>query len=165
MTWFGEQPYRYKVCIAGNHDFLAERNPDLLRSLIPSSVHYLENTGVELEGHYIWGSPVTPWFYDWAFNRHRGEAIRPYWEQIPPQTDILITHGPPYGIRDLTLHGDLAGCEELNHRVWQLALRLHVFGHIHEGYGITEVGNVCFVNASVLDVAYQPVHAPILVEV
>jgi Icc-related predicted phosphoesterase len=164
-TWLAKQPYRHKVFIAGNHDFLAERNPALFRSLIPLPCHYLENEGIEIEGIQIWGSPITPWFFDWAFNRQRGKEIRSYWEAIPPETDLLVTHGPPYGIRDLNLHGTLTGCEDLNQRIWEVAPRAHVFGHIHEAYGISEVNQIRFINAACLDVSYQPVHQPIVIEI
>lgn len=165
LDWFGQQPHRHKVFIAGNHDFLAEREPGLFRSLIPAHCHYLENQGVNIEGLHLWGSPMTPWFFDWAFNRQRGEDIRRYWEAIPLETDLLITHGPPYGIRDLNLHGVLTGCEDLNQRIWEVAPRAHVFGHIHEGHGITEANDIRFVNSSCLDVSYQAVHQPIVIEV
>ena len=164
MDWLAVQPFRHKVFIAGNHDFLAEEQPGVFRDMVPAGCHYLENEAVEIEGLTFWGSPITPWFFDWAFNRHRGEAIRPYWEAIPPQTDVLVTHGPPYGIRDLNLHGQLTGCEELNHRVWQVQPQAHVFGHIHEGHGVTEVNDIRFLNAAVLDVRYQPVHQPLVLE-
>lgn len=163
LTWFADQPHRHKVFIAGNHDFLAERQPGLFRALLPDNCHYLENSGVEVAGLRIWGSPITPWFFDWAFNRQRGADIRRYWAQIPDQIDVLLTHGPPYGIRDLNWQGTLTGCEDLNQRVWEVAPKLHVFGHIHEAYGITEVNGTQFVNAANLNLQYQPVHAPVVV--
>jgi Icc-related predicted phosphoesterase len=165
LAWFAAQPFRHKVFIAGNHDFLVERQPARFRSMIPEGCTYLENSGAYIGGIYIWGSPITPWFYDWAFNRQRGKDIRRYWHRIPFHTDILVTHGPPYGIRDLNLHGTLTGCRDLNYRVWEVAPRIHVFGHIHEAYGITEVNDIRFINAANLDVDYQVAHEPILVEV
>lgn len=164
LSWFALQPHPHKVFIAGNHDFLAERNPALFEELVPAGIHYLNDSGATVAGLRIWGSPVTPWFYDWAFNRRRGEEIRRHWSMIPPGIDILLTHGPVYGIRDLTFDGRLVGCEELNARVWHVKPKLHVFGHIHEGHGITEVNGTTFVNAAALDVHYKPVNAPIVVE-
>lgn len=164
LTWLADQPHRHKVFIAGNHDFLAERQPGLFRALLPDNCRYLENEAAEVAGLRIWGSPITPWFFDWAFNRQRGADIRRYWDQIPDEVDVLLTHGPPYGIRDLNLHGTLTGCEDLNRRVWEVAPRLHVFGHIHEAYGVTEANGTRFVNAASLDVQYQAVHPPIVVE-
>lgn len=162
FQWFAALPHPHKVCIAGNHDFLAERDPYTFAALVPDNVIYLRDESVEIAGIRIHGSPITPWFHDWAFNRRRGQDIRPYWHQIPQDTDILITHGPPYGIRDLTIHGELVGCEELNARIWEVRPRMHVFGHIHEAYGITVIQDITFANAAVLDAAYQQAHAPLV---
>ncbi len=164
LTWFNEQAFTHKIFIAGNHDFLAETDPIRFREMIPSGLIYLENDGIELEGQYFWGSPITPWFFDWAFNRHRGEEIQPYWEAIPPETSVLITHGPPYGIRDLNVQGQLTGCGDLNRRIWQVRPSLHLFGHIHEAYGITDIDGIRFVNAAMLDVDYQEFRQPIVLE-
>ncbi|MDP5168789.1 MAG: metallophosphatase domain-containing protein [Bacteroidia bacterium] len=164
LSWFSAQPHPHKVFIAGNHDFLAERNVDLFQEMIPPNVHYLKNEGIEIAGIKIWGSPITPWFFDWAFNRHRGEDIRRYWQQIPTDTDILLTHGPVYGIRDLTFDGKIVGCEELNAKIWEVKPLLHVFGHIHEGYGISEVNGITFVNASILDLQYRVANLPVVMD-
>jgi Icc-related predicted phosphoesterase len=164
LKWFSELPHTHKVFIAGNHDFLAERDPSVFRALIPKNCIYLENESVEIEGLTIWGSPVTPWFYDWAFNVHRGAPIARYWDRIPDKTDILITHGPPHGILDKTKFGKLAGCEELLRRVKQVEPKIHVFGHIHEGYGERKISpyKTQFINASVMDVQYRMVNPPIV---
>jgi Icc-related predicted phosphoesterase len=155
MQWLDRQPHPHKVLIAGNHDFLAEKEPDLFQSLIPPSVTYLNDSGVEIGGLKIWGSPIQPWFYDWAFNRQRGAEIRKHWDLIPADTDILITHGPPYGILDKTAQGEVVGCADLMERVNAIQPRLHVFGHIHEGHGMEQRGKTTFVNASVLNLRYM----------
>lgn len=164
LQWFSAQPHKYKVFIAGNHDFLAERNPSLFRELIPANVIYLNDEATEIEGINIWGSPITPWFYDWAFNRRRGEEIRRYWEKIPVNTDLLITHGPVHGIHDLTFEGQAVGCEELNTKIWNINPRLHICGHIHEAYGLAVVNDITFVNASILDLRYQIAHPPVVID-
>ncbi|MDX2285018.1 MAG: metallophosphatase domain-containing protein [Bacteroidia bacterium] len=164
MQWLDGQPFPHKVLISGNHDFLAEREPGLFRSLLPAGCIYLENEGAEIAGLRIWGSPITPWFHDWAFNRQPGPDIRRYWQAIPEGLDLLITHGPPYGIRDLNLEGSLAGCRDLNHELWRARPRAHVFGHIHEAYGITQVEEIRFINASQLDHRYQLANPPIVID-
>ncbi len=165
LKWYSELPHRYKVLIGGNHDFLLERNPSLFKSMIPSNINYLENESIEIEGIKIWGSPITPWFYDWAFNRRRGADIRRYWEQIPTDLDILVTHGPPYGHGDRTGRGDFAGCKDLLEIVEKTQPRYHVFGHIHEGYGITQNNSTTFINASCLNLQYQMVNTPVCIEI
>ncbi len=164
LNWFKIQDYTYKIFIAGNHDFLFEMNPTLAESFIPTNCIYLNNSFVEIEGIKIWGSPITPRFYDWAFNCDRGEKIRKYWDQIPYDTDILLTHGPAYGILDQTKHGLLVGCEELIRVIEKTKPKIHAFGHIHEAYGKANNTDTIFINASVLDIRYQLVNKPFLID-
>lgn len=163
-AWLGELPHKYKVVIAGNHDRLFESNPKFSQSLITNAA-YLENSGIEVEGFKIWGSPQQPEFCNWAFNVPRGEAIRKYWDLIPEDTDILVTHGPPWGCLDKAnpMHGHL-GCADLTQALRRVSPRLHAFGHIHGGYG--RVGGTwgVSVNAALLDEAYNPTHKPIVIE-
>jgi Icc-related predicted phosphoesterase len=164
IAWFNQLDIRYKVFIAGNHDFYMEKtSSSLIRSHLNNNTFYLNDDGVVIEGIRIWGSPIQPWFFDWAFNRQRGEEIKVHWDLIPTDTDILITHGPPYGILDKTKHGEHVGCEELLKSVDQIQPKIHVFGHIHEGYGIQKNSFTSFINASVLDVNYRLVNAPITI--
>jgi predicted phosphohydrolase len=155
MQWLTKQPHAHKVLIAGNHDFMAEQDPALFLSLIPPNVIYLNDSGTEIDGLKIWGSPIQPWFYDWAFNRQRGADIRKHWDLIPTDTDILVTHGPPHGVRDKTVDGTLVGCADLMAKVQEIQPKLHVFGHIHEAHGTELHGKTTFVNASVLNLRYM----------
>ena len=161
--WFAALPHRHKVLIAGNHDFLFERESEHARTLVTNAV-YLCDEAVEIEGLRIWGSPWQPWFYDWAFNLARGPEIRAKWDLIPEDCDILVTHGPPAGHGDVTVRGEGVGCEDLREAVRRVRPRLHVFGHIHEGYGLTRADGTVFVNASSCDVRYRPVNPPIVLE-
>jgi Icc-related predicted phosphoesterase len=146
--------------IAGNHDLLFESHPDLARSLFTNAV-YLENAGTEIEGLRFWGSPVQPRFLNWAFNVDRGPAIREYWDRIPPETDVLVIHGPPFGTLDtITPSGDHLGCEELALAIARVKPRLHVFGHIHGGRGACIRDGMQFINASVLDEEYRLAFEP-----
>ncbi|MCP4520162.1 MAG: metallophosphoesterase [Cytophagales bacterium] len=160
LLWFSKQDFTHKIFIAGNHDFFFEKaSLEEIKSIIPENVIYLNDSGIEIEGIKIWGSPIQPWFYDWAFNRQRGEDIQKHWDLIPKDTQVLITHGPPLGILDRTIHGQEVGCENLTNTIQQLKkLKIHLFGHIHEGYGMKQQSNITFVNASVLDVSYQLGH-------
>ena len=166
LRWFGEQPYKYKIFIAGNHDWFFEKNSKIdIYKIIPENIYYLNDSGVEIEGLKIWGSPVQPAFLDWAFNRKKGAEINKHWKLIPKDTDILITHGPPFGILDRTTSNYNAGCEMLLKKVNQIQPKLHVFGHIHEGYGMVEKGKTIFANASSVNFNYQMVNAPIVIEI
>ncbi len=164
LYWFEKQPHCHKIFIAGNHDFGFENIPETVEKMIPDSITYLNDSGIEIEGINIWGSPVTPWFHDWAFNRLRGGQISKYWDWIPDNTDILITHGPPKGILDKCDNGDIVGCEDLLKRVKEVKPKYHIFGHIHEGYGISSNENTIFINASSLNSRYEPVNEPQIIE-
>lgn len=162
--WLAGLPYAHKLVVAGNHDWLFEKSPDLARATLTAAT-YLENQAVVINGLKFWGSPVSPWFFNWAFNVRRGQAIRAVWQQIPEDTDVLIVHGPPYGILDQNYQGKHCGCQDLLERVLQIKPRLVIFGHIHEGYGQLEYQGIRFVNAASLDVKYRPVNAPLVVEI
>jgi Icc-related predicted phosphoesterase len=163
LTWFAKQNYTYKIFIAGNHDFFFEQeSPEKVAAMIPEGVIYLNDSGVTIEGIQFWGSPVQPRFFDWAFNRDRGADINRHWQLIPPDVDVLLTHGPPHGILDRTTDGQEVGCEMLLKRVGEVKPQLAVFGHIHEGYGMVEKDGVVYVNASVLDVRYRLVNEAVV---
>lgn len=125
----------------GNEHIPAEGKPDWLKDMLSvgltEGVFYLENTGIEIEGIKIWGSPITPSFgYGWAFNKDRGYDINQVWNQIPTDTDIVITHGPIHSYCDRTDRGGLnVGCEQLYLRLNEVEPQLHFSGHIHEAYG------------------------------
>lgn len=164
LDWFSIQKHRYKVFIAGNHDFFFERaDANKIASLIPDDVIYLNDSGINLEGLYLWGSPVTPWFFDWAFNRQRGAEINHHWELIPTDIDILVTHGPVHGILDLTADGLHVGCEMLKNKVEDIKPKVHICGHIHEAYGQIQTKDTLYINASVLDIRYRLAHDPLVI--
>jgi Icc-related predicted phosphoesterase len=163
--WLGRLPHPQKVVIAGNHDVMFERYPGAAKELLGNAI-YLENSGMTVAGLRIWGSPVQPEFNHWAFNVARGAAIRRYWRMIPEHTDVLVTHGPPFGVLD-TSHPATThlGCEELAKAIEQIRPGLHIFGHIHGGHGQLTANGTRFVNASVVDEAYRLVHEPQVVEI
>ncbi|KAI9678214.1 MAG: hypothetical protein M1817_006159 [Caeruleum heppii] len=151
LDWLHAQPHRYKVIIAGNHDLLLDADfvdrfpervverPGSSRSdLVWEDIIYLQDSSVSLsfeEGRRlnIYGSPWTPQFGNWAFQY---PPIRDVWKNvIPPETDILITHGPPK--YHLDLNGK--GCEYLLRELWRVRPKAVVFGHIHTGYGREDV--------------------------
>ena len=179
-------PHKHKIVIAGNHEltfdtemmtikrqevnerFKSMKNVNNLevKKIISECphIHYLENSGVEVEGIRIWGSPYQPKFYFWGFQK--GDQILPQiWQQIPTGVDILVTHGPPSGVRDpdseLNPKGSKSLLEEVTKRVKP---KLHVFGHLHEGYGWEEKEGILFVNASTCDESYTATHPSIAID-
>jgi Icc-related predicted phosphoesterase len=166
LDWFGKLPHPYKIFIAGNHDFFFEKeNPSVIRSLLPHGVQYLKDESICINGINVWGSPYTPWYYRWAFNKKRGEALAKHWSNIPDTTDVLLTHGPAYGILDSLLNEQHAGDKDLLKRVLEIKPKVHVFGHIHEAYGVAKRHGIKFINACVLNEAYELVHKPVVFEV
>ena len=161
-AWLATLPHRHKLVIAGNHDFGFERDAAAARWIAHAT--YLQDRAVTLEGVTFYGSPWQPAFYDWAFNLPRGAPLRAVWDRIPTGTDVLITHTPPHGVLDRTVGGEHVGCEELALAVARVRPKLHVFGHIHEGYGVLERDGTRFVNASTCDVRYRPVQAAVVVD-
>jgi Icc-related predicted phosphoesterase len=171
--WLYKQLDRYKhiIFVAGNHDWLFQTRKPLALELIPKQVHYLEDSGVELMGLKFWGSPYQPRFFDWAFNLSRGKDLKEHWDLIPSDTDVLITHSPPYSILDESPYGnERAGCEDLLEALKRVQPKLHCFGHIHHSYGrqttfLKSTGFATeFVNASICDEKYRPLNNPIVVE-
>lgn len=159
--WLGGLPHAHKLVIAGNHDFNMEQNAALL-----TNATYLQDTEVLINGYKFYGSPFAPRFGHWAFMLDRGQPILQKWLAIPHDTDVLITHGPPYGTLDTPVpEGEHLGCEDLMHVVNAQPPRLHVFGHIHGGYGKKECTTTTFVNAAVCNEQYKPVNAPVEIEI
>ena len=156
-------PHKNKLVIAGNHDFSFEdeRRNQAEELIKAAGAEYLNDSGVQINGMKLWGSPIQPYFRDWAFQRERGEEIKKHWDLIPLDTDILITHGPPQGILDKTRRGESVGCEELLKKVWEVKPKIHVFGHIHEGYGTVKQNEIVFINSSNLNFLYQYTNPPI----
>lgn len=175
--WQYNLPYEKIIFIAGNHDGYIEKRPDLYIDGCDNTgkVAYLQDSGIEYKGFKIWGSPWTPTFYDWHFMKDRGAEIKKKWDLIPEDTDILITHGPPFGILDKVKYSSrgnphgFAGCEELRNAIERIQPRLHVFGHVHEGYGQLTLKctprDILCVNASIMDEKYRPVNKPITVKI
>ena len=175
--WFDEQPAKYLIWIPGNHSLGFEaRYPESLDWIKRASprTFVLMNEAITVKGIKIWGSPVTPWFHDWAYNVDRGSAIAEYWSAIPPDADIVVTHGPPHGILDL--NGEKpsrpdwsdgttqqhTGCEELAKVIARVKPKFHIFGHIHEARGVEVKDGTTYVNASIMDRHYVNIRAPFI---
>jgi 3',5'-cyclic AMP phosphodiesterase CpdA len=180
VKWFDSiDNYTHKVFIAGNHDWGFQMATQQANEIVNSykTIDYLQDEQLTLyydgpNGEFlkdnirIWGSPWQPEFYDWAFNLPRnGEELKAKWDEIPMNTDILITHGPPFGRLDMVKTGGKSlGCELLAERVQVVKPKIHVFGHIHGGYGHSFNGDTHFFNASVLNDNYNYANKPITID-
>ncbi|XP_060075977.1 metallophosphoesterase MPPED2-like [Ylistrum balloti] len=181
--YLGQLPHKHKVVIAGNHeisfdnvimskpsldpllgsmkkykDQMANLGVKCVKELMTNCI-YLEDAMVNLYGINIYGSPWQPAtaFGRWGFNLCRGEPLLQKWKNIPKETDILITHTPPVGYGDIEKGGNHAGCVELLSVVQKIVKpKYHVFGHIHEGYGMSTDGCTTFVNAATCTTGYRP---------
>lgn len=168
LVWFSELPHKHKIFVAGNHDWFYELENLSARSLTAHfNIKYLQDSSIEIENLKIYGSPWQPRFFDWAFNLNRGAEMAEKWKLIPDDVDVLITHGPPHGILDEVPKNHFVentGCEELRKKVEITRPKVHIFGHIHCGYGQTEKFGVKFINAANCDEDYNPTQPPIVID-
>jgi hypothetical protein len=136
---------------------VSKNPPEYAKSLLTNCT-YLEDSSTTCLGYKIYGSPWQPTFCNWGFNLPRGQKLLDKWQLIPADTDILITHGPPLGFGDILQDcRKRTGCYELLKEVRERVKPLyHVFGHIHEGYGVWREGGTTYVNASTCNLDYNP---------
>ncbi len=177
IAWMKELPYQHKVVIMGNHELSYDKEPPQIKKIKAlelmkeAGIHYLENSEVIINGYKIWGSPIQPWFHDWAWNHQRGPEIAAVWSKIPNDTNILITHGPPYGkldrVEDWWGIASNEGCKDLKARVQELSqLKACIYGHLHlQGGQMINVDGVQYVNAAVCDERYKPINKIMVIEV
>jgi len=174
--WLGTLPHKHKIVVAGNHDLILDgegyekiwskwhktKIEEDGRKLLTNCV-YLQDRLIKIEGIKIYGSPYQPEFRSMAFNRNENE-LRTIWKQIPPETNILLTHGPAYGYGDRTIFGKRVGCKELAKAIDQIRPQYHVFGHIHESYGVTRgrISGTTHINTACCKLFYQPLQQPIV---
>lgn len=159
LDWFQTQNYVHLLLVPGNHDTIFELIPELMEEECKKrQVRLLNDSGCTIEGLKIWGSPILPKFCEIPFGRDRGPAIKKHWDLIPIDTEILITHGPPHGVKD-ELDGKHLGCLDLYKKILQTKVKLHVFGHIHAGAGADSIEGRIYVNAASLTEA-DPFQGP-----
>lgn len=195
FSWLKKQKYLKKILVAGNHDnFLYNSYPkndkealdlsevqEFLKYMgeeIDHDFEYLCDSGTEFEGLKIWGSPWTSQFeginprccaFTESFDCDNEYWLNDHWDEIPSDTDILITHSPPYGILDKEIRGTFCGSKSLLEHLERIKCKIHVFGHIHEcggqqliykrpGHGIEN--NTIMINASYVNERYKPVNKP-----
>lgn len=176
--WLEVQPAKYIVITPGNHEVSFSKKLPQSRSWITDHcprANVLIHESVEIQGIKIFGSPWTPFFFNWSWNAGRtlSEAayyFKPFigdlWQDIPEDINILLTHGPAYEILDRAVNWYdksefvYVGCEELSKRIKALKeLKIHAFGHLHYDGGKTEtIDDVIRVNAAICDDDYKPLN-------
>lgn len=167
--WFKSLPHKHKIITAGNHDMACEGSRMWTIDTFGPSVNYLVHQSVKIDELYFFASPYSPAIHDpsdWAFDYKRTSSrSRDLWDAIPMNTNVLITHGPPKGILDLVpvpLPGENPNVGDINllSRVMDVKPKVHIFGHIHEGYGSyeRELWATKFYNVCVCDGGYRPVN-------
>lgn len=161
--WFAKQPAEYKICIAGNHDLSAEKHPEEVSKFFGDlGITYLCDSGTNVRGINIWGTPITPRWGPWAFMKNRDSpSLKSHFDVIPKNTDIIVSHGPPLGYGDYNGRTNV-GCEFFLERIKQIQPKLVVCGHIHESYGAfyTDFGTVV-VNAAQLNFIHKNINKPV----
>ena len=153
IDWFTHLDYKYKIFIAGNHDFcLEEKDREIIQEFLPKNCYYLDKSGVEIENIHFWG---LPFFFSDDISGMYDKSIK----QIPFNTDILITHRPPFQILDRA--GEINyGCSNLLKRVTEIKAKYHLFGHIHDSYGIYDNKTTVFANSSIVNEDYKISNQP-----
>jgi predicted phosphodiesterase len=173
FEWYdGINNYDHKIFISGNHDFGFQDNPDKIKGLLTGykTIDYIQDEYMGIQDGdepelKIWGSPWQPEFHNWAFNLPRGEKIKEKWDLIPNDVDILITHGPAFGKLDYVSYNRInVGCEELLKKIEEVKPKLHISGHIHEGFGYIFNGETHFFNAAVLNDRYEFRNKPMTID-
>ena len=154
IEWFGALPYKYKIFIAGNHDFcLFEANIDV----VPQNCFYLCNSSVTIQGIKFYGAPM---FMEDVMSGDYDANL----QKIPIDTNVLVTHQPPYSILDYS--GNINyGDRNLLQIVLKSKPKYHLFGHIHAAYGIEKSVHTTFVNAAILSENYELINEPVLLRI
>ncbi|XP_066933500.1 metallophosphoesterase domain-containing protein 1-like [Clytia hemisphaerica] len=162
--------FKHILVIAGNHELMMDPSlngsrPEECQRIL-SNCTYLEDEGIELMGIKFYG---TPWHPEHrvgdAFSVKCGEECLSKWEKIPFDTDVLMTHTPPYGVCDEGHHIKHAGCPELLYIVQEkVKPRIHAFGHIHEAYGIAKDKTTTYLNASICTRRYRSDNLPFVID-
>lgn len=160
--WLGTLDFKHIIFVPGNHDFLFQENWAFAKDMVFNAT-CLKDGGFKYAGLNFWGSPYTLEFMDWAFMEPDDEKLRRHFREIPSKTDVLITHQPPRHFGGVMKDGQNVGSQSLTDFLPK-DLKLHVFGHIHAGYGKKKVGETLFVNVSVMDEDYELSNLPVEIE-
>jgi Icc-related predicted phosphoesterase len=168
MLWYSELPgYDHRILIPGNHELIVEKDPDMFfRTCKELNINGLIDNEVVIDDIKFYGSPWTPTFGNWAYMRD-DYLLDVYWDKIPKDTNVLITHGPAYSILDGVIHygyGEYVGSTTLADAIDGLKdLQIHTFGHIHEAKGMYKENKILRINASSVNSQYNII-PPVIID-
>ena len=157
--WMNDQDFKYKIYVPGNHDQFVQKHLSLAKEMLDA--HILIDEAIEIENLKFYGTPWTIHFCSWYWTKEYAQLEYIY-DQIPQDTDILITHGPPHSILDQPLpkSKENLGCKHLYNKVLKLKnLKAHFFGHIHGSSGTVVKDGVSFFNCSIMNERYFPINS------
>jgi len=160
-NWLERIPAKHIIGIAGNHDIIFEEAPERIPKNLPWT--YLHDKMIEIEGIKIYGTPYQKFFGGWPFMKHEHE-LEILWKDMPV-CDIVVCHGPPYGAGDVVSFEGPQGSKILARKLLELNIPWCITGHIHENYGIHELGNTKVANVAVCDERYILCQAPLKIEI
>lgn len=162
LDWFNECDAPNKIMIAGNHDRYIENNRGLFLEILDNYplIEYLEDDGTIINGIFIWGTPHSRHFCNWAFNRSEDQMAKSF-SKIPYDVDILVSHAPRYGVLDKLEKGDHIGEQSLLNQFERFKnIRYHISGHVHSAYGQHKNGCTSL-NVSIVNEQYELQNNPI----
>lgn len=169
-SWIETLPYEKVIIIGGNHDVRLVDNPLKVQKILKSSkIYYLQDNGMSIDGLNFYGTPWTRALYfdsGWAFGAQDDIELDSYWNMIPSDIDVLITHSPPHGILDKTTSDQNEGSVSLYLQIInRIKPKIHIFGHIHEASGEIIEKGITFINASVLNEVYGVANQPRVINI
>jgi Icc-related predicted phosphoesterase len=169
--WLAALPHEHKIVVPGNHDKsldIGQTKYDgaAARLFDVANVHYLVDASrvLEVRGEKfkVYGAPWVPNLPGWAFWDRGYDKF----EHAPRDVDLLVTHGPPLGIRDDDVMDTHFGSPHIVRYLNRSPmLKAHIFGHVHEGYGMHKRGEILFANACACNRSYEPVNPPLVLDI
>jgi Icc-related predicted phosphoesterase len=154
--WIGTLDFKHKIVIPGNHELTFDTSNDKQKLL--TNCTYLQHDSVIIYDKIkIFGTPYMPIPTCRTAFSAIDSVRKDYFSQIPSDTDILLTHSPPFDIFDTIWSGKQVGDKVLREEIkTRLKLKLHVFGHIHEQNGRVKIDDTTYINAAICDLDYKP---------
>lgn len=162
-SWFSHQDFDLILCTGGNHDFVLEQALRENSQPFKNAV-YLQDQKYKHNGVVFYGAPWTPQLSGHAFYGD-DHMLREKWSLIPKDTNVLITHTPPYSVLDKSSRGMTLGCKRLAKAVKNIKPNIHCFGHVHNSAGLVRNRHTVFVNASSVNSRLQVIHKPVVLEI